>query len=132
MGGCKWPQCFANFYHRKLAGSKKSRKISDSNIGRFTVLLSQKCATNLSTKLTDEIMTFNDLMLSCITSRMRKSAAFLTLLRNLEPSKLEGCWFAHSRRDAAEHQVFECHDLISQFCANCCTFLTQQYSAYNR
>ena len=37
MGACRWPRWFANFCHRKLAGSKKSRKFSDANIWRFAV-----------------------------------------------------------------------------------------------
>ena len=49
-------------------------------------------------------------------------------------------WEAHVIRDKQkegklrdhEARQIECHGLISQFCANCCTVLTQQYSAYNR
>ena len=34
-----WPQCSANIFHRKSAGSERSRKFSDGNIGRLAVLL---------------------------------------------------------------------------------------------
>ena len=39
---------------------------------------------------------------------------FLTSCRNLGPFKLERCWFAHSRQDAARYQNLECEYHTSQ------------------
>ena len=46
---------------------------------------------------------------------------FMKLFHNLEPSKLECCWRAHSGRDGAERQVFECQCHSGLYSANFCT-----------